>query len=257
MKIKYNIGIVFILLSVLIWSTGCRKFPFIEGNGNVVKEIRPSVSFNRIDNRGEFNVYYIPDTIFRVEIEAESNLIPHIRTTINGNVLEIDSRENLNSNYAMKVTVYSPVLAGVDLSGSGLINVHNAASGTFDVILSGSGSIYGDVNTGLFTSKLSGSGEIDFSMIADNAKVIISGSGNISLTGQCIAGEYKISGSGNIKSFNLPLTNCNAKISGSGNIYTTVSDILDVKISGSGNLYYIGNPIINSNITGSGSVIKE
>ena len=257
MKIKYNIGIVIILLSLILWNTGCRKYPFIEGNGNVITEVRPSVSFNRIDNRGEFNVYYIPDTIFRVEVEAESNLIPYIKTTINGNVLEIDSRENLNSNYAMKVMVYSPVLAGVDLSGSGLINVQNAASGTFDVILSGSGSIYGDVNTGFFNSTLSGSGEIDFSMISDNVKATISGSGNIRLTGQCTFGEYKISESGNIEAFNLPLNECNAQISGSGNIYTTVSDKLVATISGSGNLYYIGNPLIDSNITGSGSIIKE
>ncbi len=257
MKTRYNVGIAIFLVSIMLWNTGCRKFPFLEGNGSVVTEIRQSVSFNRIDNQGEFNVYYIPDTVFRVEIEAESNLIPYIRTTVNGNTLEIDSRENLNSNYAMKVFVYSPVLVGVELSGSGLIVVQNAASGTFDVGLSGSGNIYGDVNTAYFNSTLSGSGEIDFSMISDNVKAIISGSGKIKLAGQCYYGDYKISGSGNIESFNLHLTECYAKISGSGNIYTSVNDKLNVIISGSGNLYYIGNPEINQNITGSGRIIKE
>jgi putative autotransporter adhesin-like protein len=255
MKSVYNLLIIMFLTSMIIWSSGCQKFPFLEGNGNVVSETRPSVSFNKIENKGDFKVYYVFDTVFRVVVEAESNLIPYIRTNVHGNTLEIDSRENLDNNYSIKITVYSPVLVGVALTGSGLINIDHVVSNNFDVILTGSGVIYGDVNSVVFNSTLSGSGEIDFAMTSDYANATISGSGRIKLSGDCIYADYKISGSGNIESYDLPVFECIAKISGSGNIYTRVSDRLNVNITGSGNLYYIGNPYINSNITGSGQII--
>ena len=242
---------------IILWNTGCRKFPFLEGNGNVTTETRTTVSFNKIENQGEFNVYYVHDTVFRVVIKAESNLIPYIRTIVHGNTLEIDSRENLNPNDAMKIWVHTPTLVGVKLSGSGLINAESVTAANFEVILSGSGYVYGDAITGHFKSTLSGSGEIDFDLNSEITSAVLSGSGRIKLSGESPTADYIISGSGTIDAVNLQLNECIAKISGSGNIYTSVSDYLNVTISGSGNLYYFGYPDIDSNITGSGSVITN
>jgi len=255
MKKIYIIVLAISLVSLLVLNSSCRKYPFLEGNGNVTSETRTSVSFNKVENQGDFNVYYVHDSVFRVVVEAESNLIPYIRTIVNGNTLEIDTRENLNNSYAMKVTVYSPALYAVTLSGSGLINTGMVVEDNFDVKLSGSGIIYGDVTSLSFSSTLSGSGEIDFGVNSENVNAVISGSGNIKLLGESTFADYLISGSGNIESYNMLLNECIAKISGSGNIYTNVSDYLNVKISGSGNLYYLGNPIIDIDISGSGNVI--
>lgn len=255
MKIRNISGIITFLTLIILFSSGCRKNPFLVGNGSISSETRASVSFNRINNQGDFDVYYIYDSTFRIKVEAESNLIPYIRTIVNGNTLEIDTRENLNNNYAMKVTVYSPVLEGVKLSGSGIIATGTVVEDIFEAILSGSGIIYGDVTSIYFEAKISGSGEIDFGVDSDNTKAIISGSGNIKLTGESTFADFLISGSGNIESYSLMLDECNAKISGSGNIYTNVMDYLNVVISGSGNLFYIGNPVIDIDISGSGNVI--
>jgi len=255
MKSRHITVLVIVFVSLLFLNYGCRKYPFLEGNGNLTSETRTSVSFNSVENQGDFNVYYVHDSVFRVVVEAESNLIPYIRTVVNGNTLEIDTRENLQNNYVMKVTVYSPVLYAVTLSGSGLINTGLVVEDNFEVKLRGSGIIYGDVTSLYFHSALSGSGEIDFGVNSENTKAVISGSGTIKLLGESSYADYHISGSGNIESYNLQLNECIAKISGSGNIYTNVSDYLNVKISGSGDLYYIGNPIIDVDISGSGNVI--
>lgn len=257
MKNRNIIFILTFLSIVVLWNSGCRKFPFLEGNGNVIAETRNTVSFNRIENQGEFNVYYVPDTVFYVDIEAESNLIPYIRTIVHGNTLEIDSRENLNPNDAMRIWVHTPTLVGVKLSGSGLINAEAVSAPNFEAILSGSGIVYGDAVTGQFEATLSGSGEIDFSITSENTIARLSGSGKIKLAGDSPKADYNISGSGSINAVNLLLAECTAKISGSGNIYTSVSDYLNVTISGSGNLYYFGYPEIDSNITGSGNVISN
>jgi len=228
---KINIASLIAIIAIVVtYSTGCQKLNQIEGNGSIVTEDRLSVSFNRVNNQGVFSVYIIPDTISYVEIEAESNLLPHIRTSVHGNTLEIDTRENLKSNYPMVVRVHSPSVVSVILSGSGLINVSEMVTDEFEVILSGSGVIYGDVSTQTFHSSISGSGEIDFAVDADVTTGSISGSGNIILGGNSNSGDYRISGSGNIEAYALPIAECYAKINGSGNIYTTVSDLLTVTI---------------------------
>lgn len=257
MKYIISTTLIIIIALFLTLGTGCSKLVRIDGNGSVVTETRYSVSFNYVENQGSFDVYIIQDTISFVEIQAESNLIPHIRTIVHGNTLEIDTRENLGNNYSMNVIVHTPVIDGVALSGSGLIDVDNIETGTFEAVLSGSGVIYGDVSSVNFYTSLSGSGEIDFFVDTDVSKAIISGSGDIKLNGISNYADYKISGSGNIDAFGLPVNECTAKISGSGNIYTTVSDLLNITISGSGNLYYRGDPSINSNISGSGLIISQ
>ena len=67
---------------------------------------------------------------------------------------------------------------------------------------------------------------------------------------------FNISGSGAVKAYDLELDECHAKISGSGDMYVNVHDLLDVIISGSGSVYYIGYPEIHTNISGSGKVIS-
>ncbi len=248
---------IIISLALIIVASGCHKLNTIEGNGSVVIETRHSVSFNKVENSGDFNVQIIPDSIFYIDIEAESNLIPYIKTTVHGNNLEISTRENLDNNFPIILKVHTPIIDGVLLTGSGLIYVDMVESDSFEAILAGSGKIHGDVKAKLFRSNISGSGEINFYLDVENVKSSISGSGRTIIAGQGLSGDYKISGSGSIKAYGIPIADCYAKISGSGNIYTTVSDVLDVDISGSGNLFYRGNPTINSSITGSGKIIGE
>lgn len=253
-KIKKLILVVPIII-VLI--SGCHKGIKIEGNGNVQTETRYSVSFNYVDNSGDFDVYLVPDTVFFVEIEAESNLIPHIKTVVSGNTLDIYTRENLGNNSPMILYVHTPVITGASLSGSGVIHVDNYETSDFEAILSGSGLIYGNVACNHFYSKISGSGIVDFRVFSETLKSDISGSGEIVLSGEANSADYVISGSGNISSYEFSINDCTAKISGSGNIYTTTANYLDVNISGSGSLYYKGNPQVYTKITGSGQVIKQ
>ena len=261
MKIRNIIGLS-IVLSVLLWNSGCRKYPHLEGNNSVISESRVPVSFNRIENQGDFTVYYNHDTVFRIIIEAESNLIPYIRTIVNENTLVIDTRENLYNNVLMKVHVYSPALIGVELSGSGYIYINTIATDRFMARLSGSGQIQGNVVSNYCEAIVSGSGEINFSIESEQTKGVISGSGGIKLLGvgdwtYAEFADFVISGSGYIEAYNMPVITCNANISGSGNIFTMVRDNLVGKISGSGNIYYKGNPVVESNITGSGNIIHE
>jgi hypothetical protein len=244
------------LLATGMLFTGCYdNWHSIEGNYDVMTETRQVPDFHRVFNEGEFDVYIVQDGLNEVVVEAESNLIPMIRTRVEGSSLVIDTKDNLQNHFPMKVTVHTAELTEVGLSGSGLFHAENLVVEDFEISLSGSGDMYISGTADLVDCDISGSGDIDLGVTCDKVEATISGSGDMELWGTADNGDFKISGSGEIRAYELILQDCDATISGSGNMYVNVEDHLDVKISGSGNVYYMGNPVINTNITGSGSVI--
>lgn len=256
MKTQNNI-LILLFTALILWTAGCSKMNRIEGNGQVVTETRKLLSFNKVENDGTFNVYISHDSVFTATVEAESNLVPHIRTRVNGNTLEIDTRENLNSNYPINVYITTPIIAGAYLNGSGTVTLDSLDTENMEVDLSGSGIMSGVIKSTSLTTRISGSGSIQLNAHTNSCNTRISGSGNTELIGESLTGDFSISGSGNIQSTNFQQNECIAKISGSGNMYLNVVEYLDVTISGSGSVYYIGDPQINVSITGSGSVIKQ
>ena len=252
-----NLIIAIFLGAILFWSTGCHK-PFgIVGNNSPGTETRPMVSFDEVVSDASFNVYIIKDTIYEVMVEAETNIIPFVRTMVNGNKLIIDTRESLTTHYPVNVYVKTPTVKSVELNGSGLVFLDSLNVDNLRVELNGSGDIRGKVNVQTLYMDLDGSGDIALEATCFDIESEVNGSGDISLLGEANKGIFTISGSGDINGFDFALKECNAKIRGSGDIYVRVANLLDANISGSGSIYYIGNPVVNVVVTGSGSVIKH
>ena len=243
--------------SLLFWASGCRKPGSIHGNGSPVTETRTMVSFNEVLNDIFFYVYIVPDTVYKVEIDAESNIIPFIRTVVNGNKLIISSHENISVNYPVTIRVHTKNLKHVELNGSGWISIDSVTTDNLRVELNGSGTITGKFNTYSLSTNCYGSGDINFIVDCTNIEAETDGSGDINLMGKCEKGIFTISGSGDINAFDFIQKKCEAKIQGSGDMYVNVTDLLNVNIYGSGSVFYMGNPVLNVNIQGSGSVIKH
>ena len=255
MKTK-NLMIALLLLITAIMFTGCYdQWHKVEGNNNVETETRQFQAFDRVINEGNFDVYIIQDGQHEVEIEAESNLIPLIRTRIEGSALVIDTKDDLHNNYPMKLYVHTQDIEEVKLSGSGFIRAEEIVTGDFEISISGSGDIFISANADEVDCSISGSGSIELGIVCDLLESDISGSGEMEIWGTADQGDFSISGSGSIRAYDLVQQDCHADISGSGSMYLTVEDHLDVDISGSGSVYYLGSPVINTHITGSGSVI--
>lgn len=249
-------GTILMVITAGLFLAACSKLPHrVEGNRNVVTETRSVPNFERVQNSGIFDVYIIQADYYEVVMEAESNLLPFIRTGVSGQRLTVETKDNLKPNYPIKVFVYTPEISEVKLSGSGLIYSDTLFVDKFDVALSGSGEI--DVvafGNDIYT-EISGSGVAHVYAETDIIGAKISGSGDMYFSGYANRADFSISGSGTIRAYDLPVYECYTKTSGSGDMYVSVNDYLDVNISGSGNVYYIGTPAMNVKITGSGKVI--
>lgn len=228
------------LFAVLAGTSSCLDDVFIEGNGIQESEFRNDKGFDEIASSGDFRVTVIPGNTYSVEVTAESNLLPYIETNVNGKKLKITTRgvHSLRQNLPIEVHITTPVLNGISLSGSGLIETGSFLSDNFEITISGSG-------------------DIDTQISADKIKANVSGSGSIYMEGDAIETSFVISGSGKIKAYNLEQSDCQATISGSGDMFVNVSQSIDANISGSGHVFYVNHPMIRTSISGSGAVINK
>jgi hypothetical protein len=255
MKMKWLLPVLLLVMSGLMM-TGCYDpWHWIDGNGNVMTETRQMPRFDRVINEGNFDVYIIQDGLSEVTVEAESNLIPLIRTRVQGSTLEIDTKDDLRNNYPMKIYVHTDEVEEMKLSGSGQILAEQITTGNIEIGISGSGYLFFGGTAEDVDCFISGSGSMDLDLTADEIDANISGSGDMDIWGVAREGDFDISGSGSIRSYELLQQQCYARISGSGDMYVNVEDYLDVNISGSGSVYYMGTPSVNIKITGSGQVI--
>ncbi|MBN1819460.1 MAG: DUF2807 domain-containing protein [Prolixibacteraceae bacterium] len=237
-----TIKLIFLSISVflLLFSTSCIDEFSVRGNGIENSETRFAQNFSKVKSSGAFDIHISNSDEYEVVVNAETNILPYIETEVNGNTLYISIRglHNVRNTLPMEVYISTPVLEEIKQSGSGEIISDFFESNNFDVAISGSGYVETAVDCHKFDVTVSGSGQVYVSGVADYS-------------------DIHISGSGNVDAFDLYSKDCNANISGSGDIYTNVDRLLDVSISGSGNVYYIGYPSINSHISGSGKVISD
>jgi len=217
--------------------TSCKK---VKGKGDVVTETRNITGFTGIGLAVESQLRFIPDTIFRVELTAQENVLNVVETFVEGGVLVIKLEHNtvLGKHEEIQVLVHAPGINLLDISGSGNIT----QTGNW-------------ISPSIRTS-ISGSGNLVLGYLeAEEFSIYISGSGSVSAAGGSAGtGTLNISGSGGIDVLGVTADTVYANISGSGSMQLTAGKLLDATISGSGNILYDGNPVVTTHISGSGTV---
>ncbi|PBQ33448.1 hypothetical protein CNR22_17245 [Sphingobacteriaceae bacterium] len=221
--------------------SACRKGgPWgIKGKGENVTETRSATGFDQIDHSIDADIYYTQDSIYKVEISAQPNILAVLKTEVKNGILFFDYRRNVWDHNTVKITIHAPKLKEIALSGSGDMNFQNEI-------------IAADMKI-----KISGLGEVYFpKLTAQNLNINISGSGSVKIADGAVKSENcEISGLGSVDALGLVAENAELEISGSGDMKVNVTENLDISISGSGSVSYKGNPRLSKSISGSGKVI--
>lgn len=225
---------------MILLFTSCTEDFFIQGNGIPGSENRLVPAFTSVSSEGNFEVHITSGDSYEVLVNAESNLLSFIETDVNGGNLRIHLRgyTNLRNQLPVQLFITAPSVNGIVQSGSGIITT---------------GWLEGDV----FSYVVSGSGSIETAVDAAIVEGIVSGSGNLYVSGLARDATMILSGSGKIDAWDLAVRNCDAKISGSGDVWIDVEHYLKAVISGSGNVFYSGTPYLETVVSGSGGVIHK
>ena len=283
---------IFLIFSTLfLWinqSIVCAPVPnkCVTGKGKIVTESRDISGFTQVKVLGSMDVEIISGDNYSVEVTDYENLLPHLKTELNGDKLEIGF-EGCIRNSRARVKITMPKLNGVYTLGSGDVKISGEFISTEGVMIEtlGSGDIIfnalmdgaQDVNV-----TLKGSGDLRFNTVAQSMNLTFSslgsgdavvnvpgsvndlviklaGSGDVVVKGDTAAtARIAILGSGDCDAQNIVVNDVVVKLMGSGDAHLNVMQSLEAKIMGSGDVYYHGNPQnISINKMGSGDIIKK
>ncbi len=233
--------LILVITLISFFSQSCRKGgPFgIKGKGENVTEIKNLTGFDKIHLSIDADIYYTQDSVYKVEITAQQNILAVLKVEVQNNTLTFDYKRNVWDHKKVKITVHSPNMNELSISGSGDIIAQNLlTTNTLELSISGSG----NVNIPALNAK--------------SLKATTSGTGDVKISGGSVTGEtLNISGTGNIDNEKLQTESATVKISGLGNVTVNVTETLDVNISGSGDVRYKGKPTVKSSISGTGKLV--
>ncbi|HEX4665487.1 MAG TPA: DUF2807 domain-containing protein [Chthoniobacterales bacterium] len=210
---KKNLIFGFALLVLL--ATGC-DWRGIRGNGRITTESRPVNAFTRVDAGGFYKIEWRPGAP-SCRVTTDENLLPYIRTTMEGDLLKLDLKERVAPTSEIKVALSSPSLDGASLSGAVQFDASSLGGATFALETSGASKVTlaGKVNrllasltgasklraTGLAAAdvelSVTGAGRADV-MATNLLRAVITGAGNVSYSGHPKSVEKKITGAGRI-----------------------------------------------------------
>lgn len=238
---KQAIIISMITLVIAVLGVSCRRERFfVRGDGPSVTNTRTVSSFKGVSLSLDADVEIAYDSVCRLEITGQQNILNLITTDVVSGVLEVDLKRHTTLGRHDQVTVklFMPSLNSIEISGSGNVRSNG-------------------VDCESVNARISGSGDINFNgSIANSLDAHISGSGsmNFNSNNTCLNAKYNVSGSGDINAEWLKADYVEARISGSGNLKIYAEKQLDVKISGSGDVSYRGNAAVSASISGSGKL---
>ena len=221
--------------------TGSCLVGTIEGSGNVTTEAREVSGFERVALSNMGRVVLTQGETEGLTVRADDNLMNHIVTEVRDGTLHIGLTQKagfavFRPSAPIVIDVSFRELSGLDVSGSGTVEVERLETNFLDMSVSGSG----DIRVGDLTA-----GEV---------RTSISGSGEVSIDGEAETQAIGVSGSGRYRAQGLVTRNGTVSVSGSGLAVVHASDTLDVGISGSGTVRYVGEPHVTESISGTGKI---
>lgn len=235
----------------------------VVGNGTLAHDVRQVGTVNGLEVSGplEVNVRVGPAT--SLAVDADSNLLPLIRTEVSGGMLRVWVDGSVRSNNSIRVSYTTPSLVQVRSSGSGRLTVNELNGEPLDFSKSGSGTALltgrvaeldlrhsgsGDINAhglrmGTARVEQSGSGRTGLGPVqGNNLSLRASGSGSIQASGAVGTVSARASGSGSIDIAGVASEQADLSTSGSGGISATVKRSVLAQTSGSGHITVYGNP---------------
>ncbi|MBC7774174.1 MAG: DUF2807 domain-containing protein, partial [Phycisphaerae bacterium] len=228
-----NLLIFMLLVAVFVLgkrSCHSNHFSFgggVSGKGPVQTETRTASEFHAIDFDISGDVEVTVGENYSVEVAAQQNLLPLLKTEVKDGTLRIYSDENFNTSEEIKIRVTAPAFDQFSVSGSGTLRVLNALRAEkMEMNVAGSGDIFCP--------------QSDFGSLSTS----IAGSGSIELGGKANDMKSDIAGSGDVKAKGLTANSLKVSISGSGTVTADVTTDLRADISGSGDVFYSGTPSV-------------
>lgn len=204
------------------------------GNGNVVTEKRDISNITAVQVQNGLDLHIKQGSSELLEVKADENLQPLIKTEVSKGVLKIYTDERISRSKALDV-----YLTVVDLK-------RIAASGGSDI------DSHGLVKFSELDISSSGGSDVALNIESNSLSISSSGGSDVELKGGVGSMTISISGGSDVDACELITGKCNVSASGGSDAELNVTEELSVMASGGSDVSVIGNPKIgNKQLSGS------
>lgn len=170
------------------------NFKGVTGSGNMSAEDRNVSGFHGIDVGGVYQVEITAQKEYSVRIEADDNLLPLIKTEVDGGTLKIESERRISPKSKIRIIIGAPNIDNLEVSGVANVTLNDLKNSDLTIDSSGASKIKLTGETAKLTIDVSGATKID-------AENLTTGNANIDASGACnvtvhVSGELKADASG-------------------------------------------------------------
>lgn len=199
----------------VLLSAGC-DWRGIRGNGQIKTEARPVAAFTRVEAGGFYELEWHPG-VPSLSLTTDENLLSHITTSMEGDLLKIETHGSIAPTRGIKVVISSAALSGASLGGAVKLNAAQLSGATFALETSGA------------------------------TKVTLAGKVNRLLA--------SLTGASKLQAADLSADDVELSVTGAGKADVTASNLLKAAITGAGKVSYGGHPkSVEKKIAGAGKI---
>lgn len=154
----------------------------IKGSAVAGSQSRSVADFKGIDVGGVFQVEVTAGKEFSVEVVADDNLLPYIKTQVERGVLRIETTDRIDSETPLLVRISAPDITSVEVSGVAKVELAGVKNSSLEIDTSGASKLKIEGETSHVKLEVSGSSSIDAeSLKARTASVDASGASHVSV----------------------------------------------------------------------------
>lgn len=199
-----------LLVAALAGGNNLRAHPgsdCLEGNGVEAQTIRTAAPFTALAVNGAFTVLVACGLPAEIKVTADSNILPHVRTTVANGKLEIGAARSICSKIPVTIKISVPTLNTLTVDGAGDTEVGAIKSDSFAATIDGAVSVRLQGTAKKLTLQAGGSSSVQGAgLLAGEVIAKTSGSASAtvqaskSLTAECHdASDLKYGGSPAVK----------------------------------------------------------
>ncbi|MEN6556479.1 MAG: head GIN domain-containing protein [Anaerolineaceae bacterium] len=248
MNKKSTIAFLVALLALLTLACGLPgnlagpKTPVVEkGSGKVVSS-EPAVSeFLTIKLTGGGELRLVQGSEYKLVIEAEDNILPHLTAEMDGSTLNLGYEESL---WKERYLPTKPIIYTVTFT-----NLEQL------ILLGGAKITCGALDLPSFRLNLNGSVDVTLQNVrADTLELQLDGGANVNISGEVGYQSLLLNGAGAYSAQDLKSRDAKVVINGAGDAKVWATDTLDIALNGFGSVSYYGSPQVTQSLVGLGTI---
>lgn len=175
----WSCAVLLLLVAGQAWSQEPRQRLALSGETKT--EVRSVEPFSQIDLAAIGKVEIAIGDEFRVQVTADSNILPHVTTELVAGRLRLGLADGLDlpDQTEIRFVLHMPRIERAIVSGAGDLELNGELGSAVELELSGAGTIRAQGKVAQVSAIISGAGNLELhELAADNATVVISGAGN-------------------------------------------------------------------------------